>query len=69
MHISGNLAKTFELVEALSSSHLHIQVKKEKKKKKKKVPSLQRCLGFRLLVSKYSLQLGNMQHFQVELKI
>jgi hypothetical protein len=32
MHIIGNLGKTFELVEALSGSHLHIQVKKKKKK-------------------------------------
>jgi hypothetical protein len=63
-HISGNLAKTFELVRALSGSHLHIQVEK-----KKKASSLQKCLGFRLLVYKYILQLGNMQHLQVELKI
>jgi hypothetical protein len=33
-HISGNLAKTFELVKALSGSHLHIQVKKKKEKKR-----------------------------------
>jgi hypothetical protein len=59
------LAKTFELVKALSSSHLHIQVKK----KKEKASSLQRCLGFRLLVYKYILLLDNMQHLQVELKI
>jgi len=31
MHIIGNSAKTFEFVEALSGSHLHIQVKKKKK--------------------------------------
>jgi len=61
MHIIGNSAKTFEFVEALSGSHLHIQVKK----KKKRASSLQRCLGFRLVVYKYILQLGNMQHLQI----